>query len=118
MRDLISRQAAAKELRTYLVDDNFYEDDENVMGFNDGIKCGLDVILDLDAVDMAEWIPCSERLPEIDGCYLVQIGSVSPNIFVARWHVYGGGWWNVKTPVTAWMPLPEPYGGDKGGGTA
>lgn len=56
------------------------------------------------------WIPCSERLPEKAGRYLVTC---------EKW----GAWevdWNIWTDnkiwlweqgVSAWMPLPEPYKG-------
>ena len=128
MNDLISRKAAADELRAYLVNDNFYEDDENVMGYNDGIKCGLDVIFDLDAVNAGEWVPCSERLPEVNGRYLVTrglnaCGSLWNRIYIANYSDLMGLksekiWWNGNVgksdferidDVIAWMPLPEPY---------
>lgn len=54
------------------------------------------------------WTPCSERLPETYGAYLVQ--DVCGNIFVDYWR----GYWLAKTTMVAWMPLPEPYrGGDE-----
>ena len=49
------------------------------------------------------WIPCSERLPETYGAYLVQ--DVYGTIFVDYWR----GYWVAKTTMVAWMPLPEPY---------
>lgn len=54
------------------------------------------------------WIPCSERLPEKADYYLVQ-AMMNGDIFVARWEV---SYWNVKTPIIAWMPLPVRYKGD------
>ena len=54
--------------------------------------------------------PCRKKLPDKEGDYLVQ-AAMNGDIFVARWQ---GSYWNVKTPVVAWMPLPEPYrGGEK-----
>lgn len=69
-----------------------------------------------------EWIPCSERLPERYGNYLVSIegkepdiGSINPNN-PRGWTLCdanGFYWANDKMlNVTAWMPLPEPYKGD------
>lgn len=73
----------------------------------------------IDAIDNANcvapkphWIPCSERLPEEDGLYLVidlaiYFGEYSPFIFkrektsptnTLKWG-----------DIVAWMPLPEPY---------
>ena len=56
------------------------------------------------------WIPCSEKPPE-EGSYLVWMPWAPPKhrIAVAE---YCGGYWNIKTPISAWMLLPEPYGGN------
>ena len=57
----------------------------------------------------SKWTPCSKRLPEREGAYLVQ-ALMNDDIFVARWE---GCYWGVKTPIIAWMELPDPYrGGD------
>ena len=60
------------------------------------------------------WIPCTERLPEKDGCYLVTYkwkGSYSGDTYVeTTMAVYREKpkEWDCKD-VIAWMPLPEPY---------
>lgn len=71
-----------------------------------------------DAVRMAikaleeqpQWIPCSERMPEEDGRYLVTC---------SRWGAWAVDWniwsnepkpsWLWEQGVTAWMPLPKGY---------
>lgn len=56
------------------------------------------------------WIPCSEKLPEKCGVYLVSGSNwVWLCELVQIMTVYG--WANdARNPVvTAWMPLPEPY---------
>ena len=53
--------------------------------------------------------PCRKKLPDKEGFYLVQ-ALMNNDIFVARWQ---GCYWNIKTPIVAWMPLPEAY---RGGG--
>jgi len=53
------------------------------------------------------WIPCRKKLPEKEGSYLVQ-ALMNNGIFVASWQ---GCYWNIKTPIIAWQPLPEPYRG-------
>ena len=53
------------------------------------------------------WIPSGEKPPE-KGSYLVWMPFAPPKhrITVAE---YCGGYWNIKTPISAWMPLPGPY---------
>ena len=73
-----------------------------------------------------QWIPCSERLPSCNGCYLVwrphffggEIGMPAICYFDGsdKWHdSYGVDFERVlhSDDVTAWMPLPEPYGGEQ-----
>lgn len=63
------------------------------------------------------WIPCSERLPENNGCMLVTIDDA------IEFGKYEDGEWSIwvcehwdewdAKGVTAWMPLPDSYkGGD------
>ena len=54
----------------------------------------------------ARWIPCSERLPESNGWYLVT------NVLgVVQQQYWGASHWQKlrDEAVIAWMPLPEPY---------
>ena len=53
------------------------------------------------------WIPCSES-PMKNNSYLVWMpfAPEGHHITVAEWC---GSYWNIKTPITAWMPLPNPY---------
>lgn len=52
-----------------------------------------------------EWIPCSERLPEDEGKYLVSLnyGDVTMDSFIDGMFIMN------LINVVAWMPLPEPY---------
>lgn len=89
-------------------------------------------LLDYFPVSEAErmgWTPCSERLPEEGERVLAtHLGGINPNNQVIE-HIYQHGkftcgWdmdMNVDSPtfgqrymgdVIAWMPLPEPYGGN------
>ena len=56
------------------------------------------------------WIPCSES-PMKNNSYLVWMpfAPEGHHITVAEWC---GSYWNIKTPITAWMPLPKPYKGE------
>ena len=71
----------------------------------------------------SEWVPCSERLPEIDeSCtnydrYLVQYGGGGidvcywTNASMIRSGLTTEPYWTKPSynEVVAWMPLPEPY---------
>lgn len=54
------------------------------------------------------WIPCSERLPETDGKYIVCTtkGSVYCTKYHSRWKSFGT---DMNTHIEAWQPLPAPY---------
>jgi hypothetical protein len=61
-----------------------------------------------------QWIPCSERLPEHGGRYLISVldginrrTTVAPYLPRCKaWTMTGRmAYWK----VIAWMPLPEPY---------
>ena len=57
-----------------------------------------------------QWIPCSERLPDQNGKYLVVGRQKAINILK-----FDGGRWYGKWGVVAWMPLPKPYKEDANG---
>ena len=64
-----------------------------------------------------EWIPCSERLPESDGDYIVNFHSKFPKIDeydtieVAEFRQ--GAWDDTMySKFTAWMQLPQEYRGE------
>ena len=82
---------------------------------NDGIDNIVDRINDLPSAD-AEWIPCSEKLPEKGEVVLITNGkgNVRCGQYRSEHDVRDGThywWWKGKTveTVLAWMPLPEPY---------
>lgn len=54
-----------------------------------------------------KWIPCSERLPEEEGHYLLSLSDG----FVASADYYNGDWelWEDCGEPLAWQYLPEPY---------
>ena len=90
-----------------------------------------------------EWIPCSERLPEEEGNYLVTFGAFAETIngetvifgdidgSVSEigygcyekdifGHPTASGWYDLATAtpfdkraIIAWMPLPKPWKGAK-----
>lgn len=63
------------------------------------------------------WIPCSDRLPEKEGCYLITVDEydrkdVNADFFHFRED--GTPSWHYEKNVIAWMPFPEPYRGEQG----
>ena len=71
-----------------------------------------------------QWIPCSERLPRYNKYVLVYRPKMAMKMIVDCYEGYYGedadlsewneGWtYSKDDAVVAWMPLPEPYGGDK-----
>ena len=69
-------------------------------------------------IEYQQWIPCSERLPEHGGRYLISVldginrrTTVAPYLPRCKaWTMTGRmAYWK----VIAWMPLPEPYEEEK-----
>lgn len=72
--------------------------------------------------DRPTWIPCSEKLPSKQGQYLVAfpLCNGEPWVYVlsfckGKFYETDDEWGDVEyDDVTAWMPLPEPYGEREG----
>ena len=79
-------------------------------------------------IEQPHWIPCSEKLPEANGRYLVTrglnaCGSLWKRVYIVNYSDLMGLksdriWWDGNVgksdferieDVIAWMPLPEPY---------
>lgn len=61
-----------------------------------------------------QWIPCSERLPEEQGYYLVTYDFGGGKRVIGKSfysELYNRFTTGQKSAITAWMPLPEPYKG-------
>ena len=53
------------------------------------------------------WIPVTERLPEVNGCYLVSVKNDHERRY-SKTAWFGKDGWFARQDVIAWMPLPEP----------
>lgn len=69
----------------------------------------------MEALERTRWIPCSERLPEEKGCYLVAVKHWFDGKPVTREAFWNGADWlscekrvEITPRVTHWMPMPEP----------
>ena len=71
----------------------------------------------------SQWIPCSERLPEEDGQYLITVKYIHvdgyEDIYAehgnwtdGKWDMFCFGHCGEVENILAWMPLPEPYKGE------
>ena len=132
MSDLISRQAAIDAVCAVCVKScdkiefvyNAPQDEQVILCPEHYVLCTLP-----SAQPEQQWIPCSERLPDKYGLYLVtmtekakaeDLGFDLDEIDVRRMRYNSNGWlmprhipaWinaAVTDEVIAWMPLPEPY---------
>jgi len=84
--------------------------DADVQKMQDIEQAMLEKAYECGKQDAAQWIPCSERMPDPTAYYLISDGS---GTWVSIWN--GEDWMSVTgLPITiidviAWMPLPEPY---------
>ena len=60
-----------------------------------------------------QWIPCSERLPEEDGLYLVTTSKGQVQVHVFNHNGNSEEYW--MRCNKAWMSLPKPYKGETDG---
>ena len=68
----------------------------------------LNVVKYFPTIEQPHWIPCSERLPETNGEYLVTRASANLYCYidiVKKTNVSG----DIANDIVAWMPMPEPY---------
>lgn len=101
MNDLISRQAAISH-----VDDVPYIKDHP----NEGLlwKAWIESL-----PSAQQWTPCSERLPEKSGRYLVT--NTRLGAFEVTWNIFYNGkgeapeGWLYEDGTIAWMPLPPSF---------
>ena len=122
--DTISRQAAIDAILDVTGNSSVRELYEHVQehGLSDmwsgGVNAAIDIIIAVPSVQPEQqWIPCSERLPDKEGTYLVtdDAGGVI--------YIHDDGFfycddekptWLLSQNAKAWMPLPEPYREDEG----
>lgn len=104
--DLIDRQDAIKAINDVLMEDEQYKV---------WLKLNIKNIKPVDAIPF-KWTPCSERLPEEVGTYLVTI-NYHGNTYVCMDNFLPSGWgltgWTGLATILAWAKVPEPYKGEE-----
>lgn len=63
----------------------------------------------IKVLEQTRWVPCSEKLPEEDGMYLIStcMNCIDTCLFYKDDDEYL--WVDYEESVIAWMPLPQPY---------
>ena len=104
MDDLISRQAAIDNMAMVI-----WGYPNEIYPLLNDMDMALQLAKDglMGVPSEPQWIPCSERLPERNGYYLVtgRQGAVNKRL-------YQDGYWYGNWAIIAWMPLPEPWRGE------
>lgn len=86
-------------------------------------KEAVDIVNQVEAEYDGGWIPCSERLPEVGQCVVVQTKDffdyedetpIQIRMFDTQhegynWKEIGAGEWLANSCIVAWQPLPDPY---------
>lgn len=62
----------------------------------------------LEKQEQDRWIPCDERLPEKEGCYLVTVKNDHKRKY-SKTAWYSGDGWFARQDIIAWRLTPEPY---------
>ena len=112
--DLISRQEAIDELMAMR---EHIDSEMSVIGCT-AYEMAIEALREPERAT-GKWIPCSERLPEESGRYLISaFDGIARRTTVVQYQTRCKAWtmtgrmayWN----VIAWMPLPEPYKEEQG----
>ena len=122
-KDLISRQDAIKEVSKYVhsVDMIIGNGTLSMAGCRDTAEEILEGLPSMESEP--KWIPCSERLPEENGQYLITIKYKHVNdsyedVYAehgewldGKWDMFCFGHCGEVEDIIAWLSLPEPYKG-------
>lgn len=91
-------------------------EDEQTLAYNAALVAFIKNMENVPAADIEpKWIPCSERLPEEEGQYLVsgKWANKDEEIWICEFVLLCNirGWCNKadRPVVQAWMSLPSPY---------
>lgn len=120
MDDLIRRQDAIDAIKEFKHGATEWKDEQDERSdiwhrADSAIASALEIGLRVKKIPSAQqWIPCSERLPEKEGQYLVTLDfSWGKEIEMGDWFIFADGhgeWVNPNSHVTvAWMELPTPW---------
>ena len=127
-KDLISRQDAIEEVSKYVhsVDMIIGNGTLSMAGCMDVAEEILEGLPSMESEP--KWVPCSERLPEENGQYLITVKYKHFNdryedVYAehgewldGKWDMFCFGHCGEVEDIIAWLPLPEPlYKGERDG---
>ena len=96
------------EKKMQIIINNYFEQECDVNtsireAFEKGFRIGVKKISSIQQ----EWIPCSEPPTENDSYFVwMPFAPKGHHITVAEWC---SSYWNIKTLITVWMPIPESW---------
>ena len=107
-----------EEIIDELKEEGIIIDDEKGNRAVEIIRSHINDVTDTNVGSKSGWTPCSERLPEETGYYLVQLSRKLPNEdyadrVVALYNAEEKEFMCYKKLIKAWQPLPESYKGGK-----
>lgn len=101
--DVISRQAAIKDAESWVAVDEYEKHLQ---------KGVIEWLKEFPSAQPEQrWISSGKK-PLKEGSYLVWMPFAPPKHRMAVAE-YCGGYWNIKTPISAWMQLPESYNAER-----
>ena len=100
-----------KEKAQELSNEHWGDDERHLVG--KGIQCMYVQTENIIRSKLKDggWIPCSERLPEIDGMYLITAKVLQKIEVQYVWFQKNEKIFVCNGIATAWQPLPEAYHG-------
>ena len=108
--DTISRQMAVDALRAMQTYKMFAGDDLLLI---DQAGAQTELMMLPSIQPEQQWVPCSERLPEVGKGVLLT--TTFPTVIIGwlksdgKWMIYENDGNSFQDYIIAWMPLPEPY---------
>ena len=88
-------------------DTEYIKKDEVLRTVNQLAEEYINTSTDISTDTSSGWIPCSERLPDKEGTYLVTLKKWETITFARFTDIKTNPHFNAL--VIAWMPLPQPY---------
>ena len=104
--DAISRRAVLDTLNKM---DSALDEDRTVETYKELLTACYKDLPSVTPEHKKEWIPVSERLPELPGIYMTTLDYGKHGLATGARYYHGKYFKWMNECVVAWIPLPEPY---------